>query len=115
MALVFTFPCGGCGRTYSVYYPKTLLYELSGSAPRAMGRQEVEDDIRSGAVEAARKRAEESGKIFVDANEQLEHICACGKRLDFNLLHHPRVPQSKELQQRRQTGLIPFPTPTKKP
>ena len=115
MALVFTFPCGGCGRTYSVYYPKTLLYELSGSAPREMGRQEDEDDIRSGAVEAARKRAEESGKIFVDANEQLERICACGKKLDLNLLHHPRVPQSKELQQRRQTGLIPFPTPTKKP
>ena len=65
--------------------------------------------------QAARKRAEESGKIFVDASEQLERVCACGKKLDFNLLHHPRVPQSKELQQRRQTGLIPFPTPTKKP
>ena len=114
MALVFTFPCGGCGRTYSVYYPKSLLYELSGSAPREMGQQEDQDDVRSGAVETARKRAEQSGKIFVDASEQLERVCACGKRLDFNLLHHPRVPQSKELQQRRQTGLIPFPTPTKK-
>ncbi len=115
MALVFTFPCGGCGRTYSVYFPKSLLYELSGSAPREMGRQEDQDDLRSGAVEVARKRAEESGKIFVDAGEQLERVCVCGKRLDFNLTHHPRVPQSKELQQRRQTGLIPFPTPTKKP
>src|SRR5574337_297839 len=55
MALVFTFPCGGCGRTYSVYYPKSLLYELSGSAPRELGRQEDEDDLRSGAVEADRK------------------------------------------------------------
>jgi hypothetical protein len=97
-----------------VYYPKSLLYELSGSAPRELGRQEDEEDVRSGAVEAARKRAEDSKKIFVDASAQLEYVCACGKRLDFNLLHHPRVPQSKELLIRRQTGLIPFPSPGKK-
>src|SRR5712692_8458019 len=110
MALVFTFPCGGCGRTYSVYYPKSLLYELSGTAPRELGLKEDEADARAGAVDAARTRAEASGKIFVDAREQLERACECGKRLDFNLLHHPRVPQSKDLQIRRQTGLIPFPT-----
>ncbi len=80
MALVFTFPCGGCGRTYSVYYPKTLIYELSGSAPREMGRQEDEDDLRSGAVETARKRAEESGKIFVDASEQLKSCSSAARR-----------------------------------
>jgi hypothetical protein len=114
MALVFTFPCGGCGRAYSVYYPKTVLYELSGSAPREMGIPEDEADVRSGAVEAARTRAEAAGNIFVNASQELARVCACGKKLDFNLMHHPRVPQSKEVAQRRQTGLIPFPTPPKK-
>ncbi len=114
MALVFTFPCGGCRRTYSVYYPKTVLYELSGSAPREMGLKEDEEDRRSGALEAARARAEATGRIFVDASQELERVCACGKRLDFNLTHHPRVPQSKELLLRRQTGLIPFPSAPKK-
>jgi hypothetical protein len=115
MALVFTFPCGGCGRTYSVFYPKSLVYELSGSAPRELGLQEDEADQRSGAIDAARARAEAVGKIFVDASKELERVCACGKRLDFNIMHHPRVPQSKQVLQRRQTGLIPFPTAPKKP
>jgi hypothetical protein len=75
-----------------------------------MGRDEDDADARAGAVEAARTRAESAGKIFVVASEQLERVCECGKHLDFNLQHHPRVPQSKELQIRRQTGLIPFPT-----
>src|SRR5207247_10803160 len=52
MALVFTFPCGGCGRTYSVYYPKALLYQLRGTAPREMGLKEDEEELRSGAVDA---------------------------------------------------------------
>ena len=114
MALVFTFPCGGCGRTYSVYYPKALLYHLSGTAPREMGLKEDEEELRSGAVDAARTRAEAAGRIFVDASQEMERVCACGKRLDFNIMHHPRVPQSKQLLQRRQTGLIPFPTVPKK-
>ena len=115
MALVFTFSCGGCGRTYSVYYPKTLLYELSGTAPREMGLKEDEEDRGSGAVDAARTRAEAAGRIFVDASQEMGRVCVCGKRLDFNIMHHPRVPQSKQLLLRRQTGLIPFPTVPKKP
>lgn len=115
MALVFTFSCGGCGRRYSVYYPKTVLYELSGSAPREMGSSEDEEERRSGAVEAARAAAETRGNIWVDASVELERTCACGKRLDFNLMHHPRVPQSKTVAARRQTGLIPFPTAPRKP
>jgi len=114
MALVFTFSCGGCGRTYSVYYPKTLMYELSGTAPREMGLKEDEEDRRSGAVDATRARVEAAGRIFVDASQELERVCVCGKRLDFNIMHHPRVPQSKQLLLRRQTGLIPFPAPPKK-
>lgn len=114
MALVFTFPCGGCGRTYSVYYPKALLYQLSGTAPREMGLKEDEEEQRTGAVDAARMRAKAAGRIFVDASQEMERVCVCGKRLDFNIMHHPRVPQSKEVLVRRQTGLIPFPTTPKK-
>lgn len=109
MALVFTFPCGSCGRRYSVYYPKALLYELGGSAPREMGLVEDEEEHRSGAVEAARASAVSAGNIWVDASAELERLCVCGKRLDFNLMHHPRVPQSKALAAKRQTGFIPFP------
>lgn len=114
MALLFTFPCGSCGRRYSVYYPKALLYELSGTAPRQMGEKEDEEERRSGAVDAARQRTEAAGNIWVDAGQVLEVICACGKTLDVNIMHHPRVPQSKAVAQKRQTGLIPFPTSPKK-
>lgn len=114
MALLFTFPCGSCGRRYSVYYPKALLYELSGTAPRQMGEQEDEEERKSGAIEAARQAAETAGNIWVDASQTLERVCECGKRLDFNLMHHPRVPQSKVVAEKRQTGLIPFPEPPKK-
>lgn len=114
MALLFTFPCGGCGRRYSVYYPKTLLYELSGTAPREMGLAEDEEERTTGAIDAARGAAEQTGNIWIDASVELERVCECGKKLDFNIMHHPRVPQSKTIAQRRQTGLIPFPT-IKKP
>ncbi len=115
MALVFTFPCGSCGRRYSLYYPKALLYALSGSGTREMGAREDEEEVRSGAVEAARTKAESSGNVWVDASQVLELTCSCGKRLDLNIMHHPRVPQSKVVAQRRQTGLIPFPMSPKKP
>lgn len=113
MALVFTFPCGGCGRRYTVYYPKALMYELSGAGVREMGLAEDEAERASGAVDAARTRAEAQGHVWVDASQTLELVCACGKKLDFNLAHHPRVPQSKQAAQRRQTGLIPFPVVTR--
>lgn len=113
MALLFTFPCGGCGRRYSVYYPKALLYELSGAAPREMGVAEDEEERRSGAIDAAKSSAEKTGNIWIDASVELERVCECGKKLDFNIMHHPRVPQSKTIAQKRQTGLIQFPT-TKK-
>lgn len=114
MALLFTFPCGGCGRRYSVYYPKALLYELSGTAPREMGVAEDEQERTSGAIDAAREAAEGAGNIWIDAAVELARTCVCGKKLDFNIMHHPRVPQAKAVAQRRQTGLISFPT-TKKP
>lgn len=106
MALVFTFPCGGCGRRYSVYYPKAVLYELSGTGTRQMGESEDEAERRSGAVEATRKRAESSGNIWVDASEVQSLVCECGKKLDMNIAHHPRVPQTKGIGKGRQTGFI---------
>ncbi len=114
MALVFTFPCGSCSKRYSVYYPKALLYALSGSGTREMGAREDEEEQRSGAVNAARTSAEAAGNVWVDASQVLELVCTCGKKLDLNIMHHPRVPQSKEVAQRRQTGTIPFPTSPKK-
>lgn len=114
MALLFTFPCGSCGRKYTVYYPKALMYELSGTAPRQLGEQEDAAELASGAVEAARTTAEQAGNIWIDAAVELERVCVCGKKLDFNLMHHPRVPQSKIVVQKRQTGLIPFPGEVKK-
>ncbi|HEV8354143.1 MAG TPA: hypothetical protein VGR24_08095 [bacterium] len=114
MALLFTFPCGSCGRKYTVYYPKALMYELSGTAPRQLGEQEDTVERASGAIESAREATERTGNIWVDAGVELERVCVCGKQLDFNLMHHPRVPQSKTVLQKRQTGLIPFPTEVKK-
>jgi len=109
MANIFTFPCGSCGRRYSVYYPKALLYELSGSGTREMGRAEDEEEDRSGAIETARRRAQASGNLWVNAAETQALVCACGKRLDLNIAHHPRVPQSKIVGKGRQTGFIQFP------
>jgi hypothetical protein len=115
MALIFTFPCGGCGRRYTVYYPKALMYELSGSGTREMGRGEDDAEQASGAIAAAQARAEAQGNTWVDAARTLDLVCACGKKLDMNIAHHPRVPQSKQTAQKRQTGLIPFPAPTSPP
>jgi hypothetical protein len=112
MATIFTFPCGGCGRRYSVYYPKALLYELSGSGTREMGEAEDAEDARSGAVDAARRRAEGAGNIWVNAADTQAMVCACGKRLDVNIAHHPRVPQSKSAGGGRQTGFVQFPSKT---
>jgi len=113
MALIFTFPCGGCGKRYTVYYPKALMYELSGSGTREMGAAEDQAERASGAIDAARSRAEAQGNVWVDASQTLELLCACGKKLDMNIQHHPRVPQSKQTAQKRQTGLISFPAATK--
>lgn len=116
MALIFTFPCGSCGRRYTVYYPKALMYELSGTGTRQMGQAEDDAERASGAIDAARARAEATGKVWVDASQTLELVCECGKKLDVNIQHHPRVPQTKASEIKRQTGLIPFPQiPTAKP
>lgn len=109
MALVFTFPCGGCGRRYTIYYPKALMYELSGRGTREMGRAEDEAEQTSGAIDDARKRAEAQGNIWVDASDTLAMVCVCGKKLNLNIQEHPRVPQTKKSAQKRQTGLISFP------
>jgi len=113
MALIFTFPCGSCGRLYTVYYPKALMYELSGSGTREMGLAEDEAERTSGAIDVARTRAEAQGNTWVDASQTLNLACECGKKLDMNIAHHPRVPQSKQSGQKRQTGMIPFPEPAK--
>lgn len=113
MALIFTFPCGGCGRRYTVYYPKALMYELSGSGTRQMGASDDEAERASGAIDAARTRAEAQGNIWIDASQTLDLVCACGKKLDMNIQHHPRVPVGKQTTQKRQTGLISFPEITK--
>ncbi len=113
MALVFTFPCGGCGRRYTVYYPKALMYELSGSGTRQMGAAEDEAERASGAIDAARARAEAQGSIWIDASQTLDLVCACGKKLDMNIQHHPRVPVGKQATAKRQTGLIPMPGASK--
>ncbi len=109
MALIFTFPCGSCGRRYSIYYPKALLYELNGTGTREMGHREDEEEARSGAIETARRRATTGGKVWVNAAETQALVCACGKKLDLNIAHHPRVPQSKKVGGGRQTGFIEFP------
>jgi hypothetical protein len=109
MALIFTFPCGGCGKRYTVYYPKALMYELSGSGTREMGVAEDEAERTSGAIDAARARTQAQGNVWIDASETLGLVCTCGKKLDMNIQHHPRVPQSKQSAQKRQTGLISFP------
>lgn len=113
MALIFTFPCGGCGKRYSVYYPKALMYELSGRGTREMGAAEDKAERASGALDAARARVEAGGNVWVDASQTLELTCTCGKRLDVNIQHHPRVPQTKRSVGKRQTGLIPFPVVSK--
>jgi hypothetical protein len=113
MALIFTFPCGGCRKRYTVYYPKGLMYELSGAGTREMGRAEDDAERASGAIDSARARAEGQGNTWVDAAATLDLVCTCGKKLDMNIAHHPRVPQTKKTTQKRQTGLIPFPAPTK--
>ena len=113
MALIFTFPCGGCGRRYTVYYPKAVMYELSGSGTREMGLAEDEADRASGAIDVARKRAETQGNIWIDAADTLKLVCECGKKLDMNIANHPRVPQKKQAAGKRQSGLIAFPEMSK--
>jgi hypothetical protein len=78
-----------------------------------MGRAQDDAERASGAIDAARSRAEGQGNVWVDAAETLALVCTCGKKLDMNIAHHPRVPQAKQTAQKRQTGLIPFPVATK--
>lgn len=115
MALVFTFPCGRCGKKYSVYYPKVFLYSIYGTGTPAQGAREDEEDRASGAVDVARRRAEASGNVWVDASRESKIVCTCGKSLDLNLAHHPRVPQRKGVTAVRQSGLIAFPGVHRKP
>lgn len=114
MALVFTFPCGRCGREYTVYYPKSVYYALMGTGVKEMGEKEDEEERRSGAVDAVRARAEKAGRTFVDTGQTLEITCECGKKLDLNPLHHPRVPTAHRAPVKREVGMIPFPEIKKK-
>ena len=115
MALVLTFPCGRCGKKYSIYYPKTFVYSVYGTGTRAQGEREDAEEIASGAVEVARKHAEKSGSMWIDVSQQAKITCTCGKNLDLNLANHPRVPERKRTAAVRQTGVIAFPSPSKKP
>ena len=55
MALVLTFPCGRCGKKYSIYYPKAFIYSVYGTGTRARGEREDAEEVASGAVEVPRR------------------------------------------------------------
>lgn len=114
MALLMTFPCGRCGKKYSVYYPKTFIASVYGTMTPAQAEREDEEEVASGAIEAARRRAEGEGKIWIDVSQQSKVMCTCGKNLNLNLADHPRVPQRKAAVGTRQTGMIAFPEMPKK-
>jgi len=115
VALVFTFPCGRCGKKYSIYYPKTFIYSVYGTGTPAQGQREDAEEEASGAIAAARQHAETSGNTWINAGEVSKITCVCGKNLDLNVANHPRVPQRKAQTVARQTGMIAFPTTTKAP
>ena len=110
MALVFTFPCGRCGKKYSIYYPKTYIYSVYGTGTPVQGEREDAEEQASGAIDAARQHAETSGNVWIDAGQVSKITCTCGKNLDLNVANHPRVPQRKAQAVVRQTGVIAFPT-----
>lgn len=114
MALVMTFPCGRCGKKYSVYYPKTFIASVYGTMTPAQAAREDAEESTSGAIEATQRRAEREGKIWIDVSKQAKVTCTCGKNLNLNLADHPRVPQRKAATGTRQTGLIAFPEMPKK-
>lgn len=111
-ALVFTFPCGRCGRQYSAYYPKAVVFVANGSGTREMGEREDEAD-RPG-IATARQRAERAGRMWVDAGAQREIVCECGKVLRLDLTLHPRVRTSRTAGH-RQAGVIGLGKPTHGP
>ncbi len=115
MALVFTFPCGRCGRKYSVYYPKVFVYSVYGTGTPAQGEREDAEERASGAIDAARRHAEAAGNIWADVSQQSKVTCVCGKNLDLDLAPHPRVPQYKGQTAPRKSGVIAFPEMPKKP
>jgi type II secretory pathway pseudopilin PulG len=113
MALVLSFRCGRCGKEYAVYYPKAVVYPLYGQGTREQGAREDEEEAARGALRALQERAEQQGKTWVNAGEQQQVVCTCGKSLNLDLAQHPRVPQTRP-GAARQVGLIPFgPTPRK--
>lgn len=114
MALVMTFPCGRCGKKYSVYYPKTFIASVYGTMTPAQAGREDAEEVASGAIEATQRRAEREGKIWIDVSQQAKVMCTCGKNLNLNLADHPRVPQRKAATGGRQTGMIAFPETPKK-
>lgn len=114
MALLMTFPCGRCGKKYSVYYPKVFIASVYGTMTPAQAEHEDREESESGAIDATRRRAEAEGKIWIDVSRQSKITCTCGKNLNLNLADHPRVPQRKGTTGARQTGMIAFPDlPTK--
>jgi len=115
VALLFTFACGRCGRKYSVYYPKAFIASVYGTMTPAQAAREDAEEAASGAVDAARRRAEAAGNTWVDVSQQSRVTCVCGKNLNLNLAEHPRVPQRKAAAAgTRQTGVIAFPDMPKK-
>ena len=115
MALLMSFPCGRCGKKYSVYYPKVFIASVYGTMTAAQAEREDLEEAASGAIDAARRRAEGAGKIWIDVSQQSKITCTCGKNLNLDLADHPRVPQRKAATGVRQTGLIAFPEMPAKP
>jgi len=114
MALVLSFRCGRCGKEYAVYYPKAVVYPLYGQGTREQGALEDEREAQSGALRALQERAEQQGKTWVNAGDQQQVVCTCGKTLNLDLAQHPRVPQTRP-GAARQVGLIPFGPVHRKP
>ena len=114
MALLMTFPCGRCGKKYSVYYPKKFIASVYGTMTPVQAEREDAEELASGAIDAAKRRAETDGKVWVDVSQESKVTCTCGKNLNLNLADHPRVPQRKAASGTRQTGLIAFPEAPKK-
>ena len=110
-----TFPCGRCGKKYSVYYPKVFLASVYGTMTPAQAEREDAEEVASGAIETARRRADAIRNVWIDASQQSKVTCTCGKGLNLNLADHPRVPQRKTASGTRQTGVIAFPELPKKP
>src|SRR5437879_13219047 len=86
-----TFPCGRCGKKYSVYYPKKFIASVYGTMTPAQAEREDAEELAPGVIDAAKRRAETDGKVWVDVSQVSKVTCTGGKNLNVNLGEHPRA------------------------